>query len=367
MKPKPLALLKNFTVPLIMSCSEWAIAARESARGIKLSIGKLTESRRRGPAADSIEFDASLYSLFFVRDSADAVWRMIYAELERGRDLRQMTAVWNSLMRSHLQRGAQAVLTCMSRRPSAGPVALHRASRILGWNPGVPPPPMSTQAITAVPPSSAIYKGLAIASTADGDFIYATDFHNAKVDVFDSNFAPAGAPGAFSDPTIPPGYAPFGIRNIGGTIYVTYALQDEDAEDDVPGPGHGFVNAFDTEGNFIRRVATMDTLNSPWGLALAPASFGKFGGDLLVGNFGDGRIHAYDVVRRNDDGEAPHRGMLHSDRGPPIQIDGLWSLSFGNNGGAGSSETLFFTAGPFDEEHGLFGSITPSTPPGRHR
>ena len=210
------------------------------------------------------------------------------------------------------------------------------------------------------PAHDAIYKGLAIDSRTAGQFLYATDFHNGKVDVFDSSFHLVTLAGTFTDPNLPAGFAPFGIQNIGGTLYVTYALQDEDKEDDVAGPGNGFVDAFDTSGNFITRVASNGELNSPWGLALAPAGFGRFSGDLLVGNFGDGRIHAFDP----ETFEAV--GLLHSAAGRPIQIDGLWALQFGHGSSAnGMTTTLFFTAGPADEEHGLFGSITLTRPPGR--
>jgi uncharacterized protein (TIGR03118 family) len=140
--------------------------------------------------------------------------------------------------------------------------------------------------------SGAVYKGLAISHGVAGDFIYATNFHAGKVEVYDSKFHPVA--GGFNDPTIPAGYAPFGIQNLAGTIFVTYALQDSAKHDDVAGEGHGFVNAFDMAGNLLRRVASRGTLNSPWGLAFAPASFGKAGGELLVGNFGNGRIHAFD-------------------------------------------------------------------------
>ena len=168
------------------------------------------------------------------------------------------------------------------------------------------------------------------------------------------------------DPNLPAGFAPFGIQNIGGTIYVTYALQDEDKEDEVAGPGLGFVDAFDTSGNFIRRVASMGELNAPWGLALAPSDFGRFSNDLLVGNFGDGRIHAFDPATLTLDGEFEAFGLLHSAAGKPIQIDGLWALEFGSGAAAnGPTSTLFFTAGPFDEEHGLFGSLETTQPPGR--
>src|SRR5216117_2342754 len=199
--------------------------------------------------------------------------------------------------------------------------------------------------------SGAVYKGLAIASTTTGDFLYATNFHAGTVDVFNSTFHPVTMPtDAFTDPDLPVGYVFFGIRNIGGTIYVIYALQDADKHDDVPGEGHGFVNAFDTAGNRLRRVASKGQLNSPWGLALAPAGFGTFSGDLLVGNFGDGRIHAFEP-RLN--GVFQQRGPLHAANGQPLEIPGLWGLKFGNGAAAGPTTTLFFTAGPFDEQHGL--------------
>ena len=219
------------------------------------------------------------------------------------------------------------------------------------------------------PAHDAIYKGLAIDSRTAGQFLYATDFHNGKVDVFDSSFHAVTLAGTFTDPSLPAGFAPFGIQNIGGTLYVTYALQDEDKEDDVAGPGNGFVDAFDTAGNFIQRVASMGELNSPWGLALAPADFGRFSGDLLVGNFGDGRIHAFDPATLTESGEFEAVGLLHSAAGRPLQIDGLWALQFGHGTTASSANglttTLFFTAGPAEEEHGLFGSITLTQPPGR--
>jgi len=219
------------------------------------------------------------------------------------------------------------------------------------------------------PAHGAIYKGLAIDSDTNGLFLYATDFHNGAVDIFDASFHAVTIPGAFTDPTLPAGFAPFGIQNINGTIYVTYALRDEETEDDVAGPGNGFVDAFTTSGVLIRRVASMGELNSPWGLALAPADFGRFSGDLLVGNFGDGRIHAFDPATLTSDGEFEAVGLLHSATGKPIRIDGLWALQFGRGTSAtsanGLTNTLFFTAGPGDEEHGLFGSIVNVPPPGR--
>ena len=228
---------------------------------------------------------------------------------------------------------------------------------ISGWNPAVAP----TRAIVAVDNSAtgAVYKGLAIA----GDRLYASNFHAGTVDVFDQTFHSVAIQGAFTDAALPAGYAPFGIRNLGDVIYVTYALQDADKHDDVAGKGHGFVNAFDANGNLLRRVASMGRLNSPWGLALAPADFGKFSGNLLVGNFGDGSINAFDLNRFRGTGALQQRGQLHAADGRPIAIDGLWAIAFGNGASAGAQNVLFFTAGPFGEQHGLFGTLVVAPPP----
>jgi uncharacterized protein (TIGR03118 family) len=242
------------------------------------------------------------------------------------------------------------------------------AGIISGWNPGVPPPMPSMEAQVGATVPGAIYKGLAIAGTGGDARLYATNFHAGTVDVFDNTFRLLLLPGAFVDLTLPAGFAPFGIQNIGGTLYVTYAMQDADKEDEVAGPGLGYVDAYDTAGNLLRRVASAGELNAPWGLALAPESnFGAFSGKLLVGNFGDGRIHAYDLAASTNSGEAVSLGPLHSANGPPMKIDGLWALQFGNGGNAGPKTTLFFTAGPFDESHGLLGSIEPAEPPGQSK
>jgi uncharacterized protein (TIGR03118 family) len=229
---------------------------------------------------------------------------------------------------------------------------------IRGWNPNVPPPPFSTHSFVVVNRSGvdAIYKGLALARMGSRHRLYATDFHNARVDVFNGKFNLVTPPGAFVDPRIPSGFAPFGIRNIHGVLFVTYAKQDADREDDVAGQGLGFVDAFDKSGHLLERVATRGQLNSPWGLAKAPASFGPFGGDLLVGNFGDGRIN---VFQPQPDGTFELVGPVRTADGKRLVIDGLWALSFGNDAAAGSKDTLFFTAGPDDETHGLFGTIEP--------
>jgi uncharacterized protein (TIGR03118 family) len=198
----------------------------------------------------------------------------------------------------------------------------------------------------------AIYKGLAIADTAAGPRLYAADFHNARVDVFNGSFGLV--PGGFEDSALPAGYAPFNVQTIGDRVFVAYAKQDEAAEDEVAGQGAGFVDAYDLAGNLLGRVAQHGQLNAPWGLALAPEGFGRFGGDLLVGNFGDGQINAYEEL---PNGHFEHRGELRGSDNKPLTIDGLWALRFGNGANAGPTGTLFFTAGPDEESHGLFGSI----------
>lgn len=224
-----------------------------------------------------------------------------------------------------------------------------------GWNPS------SGTDVTTVADRSgvgAIYKGLAIASTPSGDFLYATDFHNGRVDIFDGSFNLVTGASAFLDKKIPKRFAPFGIQTINGTVFVSYAKQDKDKEDDAPGAGLGFVDMFDTGGNLMGRVASKGALDAPWGLAMAPASFGAFSGDLLVGNFGNGKINAYE---QRSNGHWKLRGPLRGTDGKPLKIDGLWALSFGNDGPAGPASTLYFTAGPDDESHGVFGSIQPSS------
>jgi uncharacterized protein (TIGR03118 family) len=228
------------------------------------------------------------------------------------------------------------------------------SGQIRGWN-GV-----GTTAILAVDTPDAIYLGLAIGSVGSSNFLYAANFHAGTIDVFNGTWGPGNLPGTFTDPTLPAGYGPFGIQALGGKIYVAYAKQDADAEEEIAGEGFGFVDAFDMNGNFLERVASAGDLNAPWGMALAPSDFGKFSGDLLVGNFGDGRINAF---RPTADGWEPV-GVLKGTDHRPITIDGLWGIGFGNGAAAGPASTLFFAAGPDDETHGLFGSITapPATP-----
>ena len=217
---------------------------------------------------------------------------------------------------------------------------------ISGWNPTVD----VNNAILAVDHGAegSIYKGFAI---SDGlDRLYATDFHNAKVEMYDANFNEIDNETTFVDPNLPAGYAPFGIQSINGSIYVTYALQDADRTDDVPGPGHGFVSVFDTNGNFIKRLISRQPLNSPWGLALAPASgFGKASGKLLVGNFGNGRINSFDL----DSGV--YRGFLRKENGSVLAVSGLWALLFVDT-------DLYVTGGIGGEAHGVFSEITANHP-----
>jgi len=203
--------------------------------------------------------------------------------------------------------------------------------------------------------SGALFKGLAIAQPTPGNpLLYAADFHNAQVDVFDGAWQNVTPPGAFVDPKLPGGYAPFGIQTIGSDVFVTYGKQDADAEDEVDGQSLGFVDEYDLQGNLVARVAQHGQLDAPWGLAMAPPSFGRFGGDLLVGNFGDGQINAY----AGGNGGWHHVGTLRSPDGGKLAIDRLWALEFGNAGLNGDPNTLFFTAGPNDESDGLFGTIT---------
>jgi uncharacterized protein (TIGR03118 family) len=228
------------------------------------------------------------------------------------------------------------------------------AGLVTGWSPGVPPPPPSTQAQVGARVRKAIYKGLAIATTSAGTFLYGADFHHGRIDVFDQDFDRVHLSGRFRDRELPQGFAPFNIQEIGGRLYVAYAKQDAAREDEVAGRGLGFVDVYSTSGHLLRRLVRRGQLNAPWGLVRAPASgFGRFSGALLVGNFGDGRINAYDPA----DGD--FLGRLRHEDGSPIEIEGLWALRFGN-GVTGNPTTLLFTAGIDDEAHGLFGAIDPA-------
>jgi uncharacterized protein (TIGR03118 family) len=201
--------------------------------------------------------------------------------------------------------------------------------------------------------AGAVFKALTLGSNAQGTFLFATDFHNGTVDVFDSHFHQVQLAGSFSDPNIPAGFAPFGIKNVNGTLFVTYAKQlAPDNHDDQAGPGNGFIDEFDTNGNLIERFASRGTLNSPHGIALAPADFGAFSNALLVGNFGDGRINAFDLKT------GQFLGQLSDAAGRPITNVGIWGMTFGNGAGGTQKNTLYFAAGINGENDGLFASIS---------
>ena len=223
--------------------------------------------------------------------------------------------------------------------------------QIAGWN-GV-----GTNAISAATTADAVYLGLAIGASGGANFLYAANFAGGRIDVFNATYGDGSGAlaGDFTDPGLPSGYAPFNIQNIGGELLVAYAkVNPAEPDEELAGEGFGFVSAFGTDGTFHGRIASGGELNAPWGLAMAPANFGKFSGHLLVGNFGDGRIHAF---RNGDNGWEPHGVMKGTDH-RPIEIDGLWGIGFGNGATSGPTNTLFFAAGPDDETHGLFGSIT---------
>jgi uncharacterized protein (TIGR03118 family) len=222
----------------------------------------------------------------------------------------------------------------------------------------------STQ-VNANGSTGAVYKGLALASNGGSDFLYAANFRSGNIDVFDNTFKPVTLPtGAFHDPTLPSGFAPFGIQTINGNLYVTFAKQDAAKHDEVDGAGLGFVDVFSPAGFFLQRIGgttTQPELNAPWGLAMAPANFGKFSGDLLVGNFGDSHVSAFDPI------SGAFLGQLSNAKGQPLVLDGgfngsstqgLWGLSFGNNGGAGPANTLYFTSGFNHESDGVLGAVT---------
>ena len=224
-----------------------------------------------------------------------------------------------------------------------------------GWNPAVGAKGSNPSTVTEVAHNrgaKAVYKGLALAQASNGKpYLYATNFHSGRIEVYNRHFKRVSLPGGrFVDPKLPAGYGPFGIAEINGELYVTFAKQDAMRHDDVAGPGHGFVDVFSNDGAFVHRLVTRGALDSPWGLALAPAGFGQFSGDLLVGNFGNGHINVYSPAA------GTHLGQLRRANGRPIVIDGLWGLRFGN-GNAAKTNQLIFSAGPDGEAHGLLGKI----------
>ncbi len=224
---------------------------------------------------------------------------------------------------------------------------------ISGWSSGT-----SAQIAVNLSPG-AVYKGLALAQAGGANYLYAANFRNGSVDVFDASFSPHSFGGtAFQDSTIPAGYAPFNVANIGnGRLAVTFAKQDAERHDDVAGPGNGYVDIFDTSGNLLMRLTHNIYLNSPWAVVVAPGTgFGQFNGNILVGQFGSGAIAAFNATTGS------FKSLLLDPNNLQLQINGLWGLGFGNGATAGPTTTLFFTAGVFGEAHGLFGSIV--IPPG---
>ena len=217
---------------------------------------------------------------------------------------------------------------------------------ISGWAPSVD----RASSVLAVDHSAAgaEYTGLTMLNGPTGTLLYAADFHGGKIEVFNSAFTRVNS---FTDTSLPHGYAPFNVQALGGNVFVTFALQDPAGKFDVPGAHHGFVDEFDAQGHLIQRIASRGPLDSPWGLAIAPASFGKLAGDLLVGNFGDGTIDAFNLTTDKFDGK------LLGCNDKPLVIEDLWGLIPGNGGDA---NTIYFTAGGPNAVHGLFGSLAPA-------
>jgi uncharacterized protein (TIGR03118 family) len=207
----------------------------------------------------------------------------------------------------------------------------------------------------------AVYKGLAIGTVSGATFLYATDLHNNKVDVFDTNFSkPAAMQGKFVDPNLPSGFVPFGITALNGQLYVTFAKQDSAMHDEITGAGLGYVDIFDFSGNLISQLASGGPLNAPWGVAIAPTGFGSLAGDVLIGNFGDGTIN---IFSPNGTSLATSKGALTASNGQPLTFPGLWALAFGNGDPDKPISTLFYTAGFASQTDGVFGSITASIVP----
>jgi uncharacterized protein (TIGR03118 family) len=226
------------------------------------------------------------------------------------------------------------------------------------WSPAVPRGwSTKSEVVVDLGEQATVFRGLALA----GDRLYATDFHNARVVVFDSHWRLVKLPGAFADSRVPAWFAPFGIVVLGKRVFVTYVGRAPVNGNDAP--TGGYVDEFDLGGKLIQRVAALGPLNAPWGVALAPDGFGRYGGDLFVGNFGDGRINAF---RRAGD-RWTFDGTLRGRNGKPIVLNGLWALAFGRGGATGDRDRLFFSSGPHAwrgptelDVHGLFGSIAPA-------
>ncbi|HWZ93488.1 MAG TPA: TIGR03118 family protein [Polyangiaceae bacterium] len=216
--------------------------------------------------------------------------------------------------------------------------------QVLGWG-------GSGDFVQRAKKDGAIYKGLALVGTGAAQLLVATDFHDATVDLYGTDYTPVTKNGAFVDTSIPSAFAPFNVMPIGDKVYITYAKQDSAKEDDEPGPGNGYVSEFATDGTFTRTLISGGELDSPWAVALAPSNFGALAGTLLIGNFGGGAIHAYNAA------SGALVGQLTQPGGSPLFILGLWDLKVGPTGTPDLSNTLFFSAGPGGESHGVFGKL----------
>ena len=219
---------------------------------------------------------------------------------------------------------------------------------ISGWNPSVDVASSVLAVDNSQGGTGAVYKGLAIAQTDHGTLLYAANFRNGTVDVFNDDFKQVKS---FTDHHLPAGFAPFNVQVLDGHLFVTFALQDDTKHDDVAGAGNGFVDEFDLNGHLLHRVASGGALNSPWGLAIAPPGFGEFANDLLVGNFGDGTINVFNPKTDH------FLGKLEDASGAPIKIGDLWALVPGTGNAGSDPNKIYFTAGVQDEAHGLFGSL----------
>jgi uncharacterized protein (TIGR03118 family) len=239
------------------------------------------------------------------------------------------------------------VSTPLGPRPAAF-IFDSQTGDVTGWNPA-----NGSTAVVGAHSDEAIYTGLTMLQTSGGPFLLAADFHHARIDVFDSNWNRIDVGSAFTDPDLPAGYAPFNVQVLGGAVYVAYALQGEGGEEEVAGHNRGFVDKYTDFGQTVKRIASRGNLNAPWGLAIAPTSFGKYAGALLVGNFGDGKIGAY-----TDSGE--YLGFLRNADNEVIAIDGLWALQPGT-AASGGTDAIWFSAGPDEETHGLLGVLRPAS------
>ncbi len=227
---------------------------------------------------------------------------------------------------------------------------------ISGWNPAVQP----TSAVIAVnEKQNSVFKGATLATVnlpvfGVSTFLYAADFRQGRIQIYNSNFQKIPAiPGLFYDSELPAGYAPFNVQNLGGNLYVSYALQDGAKFNELDGAGNGYVDVFTPLGQLLGRLEHGSWFNAPWGMAIASGDFGQYSHDLLVGQFGSGQILAFDPLT------GKYLGPLEDAKNQPIAIDGLWGIAFGNGSGAGSATSLYFSAGPNGEQNGLFGSLTP--------